>query len=255
MLRNMLKGRNAYKIAAFFTLLLVAVLFSAISLVAAGAAPTAKVAFVEGKATFAEGRAGEAKPLAVGTVLSAEHYVDTEADGKVEIKFGDGSVMRIAPNSKIKMKSLLAEGDGKKRDVGVKVEAGKIWATVSKAVGSDAKFEVETDNAVAGVRGTIFRVELADDQATVVKVYTGAVAVNNAPIYKKEGDTRENRRQVQGPTQVTKQQWEELIAQAMQEIRVSSAGQMGKPTAINADAEKNDEWVKWNKARDKAKGR
>ena len=56
----------------------------------------------------------------------------------------------------------------------------KAWAKVSKMVGSEARFEVKTENAVAGVRGTVFRVNVEEDAATVVKVYEGAVVVQQS---------------------------------------------------------------------------
>jgi hypothetical protein len=126
---------------------------------------------------------------------------------------------------------------------------------------------METSNAVAGVRGTTFRIDAKRDKSTVVRVYTGAVAVSNAPIYAKPGKVKKTgkfqmpkqgvkpggpgRVEVAGPHEVTKKEWEEFVAKAMQEVRVAADGKIGEPVAFDAQADAADEWVSWNKSRDK----
>ena len=210
----------------------------------------ASISFVSGDTQVKAGRGGEWKPLKQGQNLVAEDVVKTGAGAKVEIKLTDGSVIRVAPNSEIRMKSLI--GGKQKREMNFKLQAGKVWANVSKALGTDEKFEVETKNAVAGVRGTIFRVDSFDDESTLVRVYTGAVAVSNAPIYQKQGSDKGERVQVQGPQPVSRKQWEEMIAKTMQQVRVAANGKMESPEAFADNA--NDEWVAWNTERDKAAG-
>ena len=62
--------------------------------------------------------------------------------------------------------------------------------------------------------------------ATTVKVYDGKVLVSNRPIYAIEGHTKETRRQVPGPQEVSREQWETLVAGAMQMVRVAADGAM-----------------------------
>ena len=59
------------------------------------------------------------------------------------------------------------------------------------------------------------------------------------------------RREVAGPQEVTKKEWEEFVAKAMQEVRVAANGQIAAPVAFDAQADAADEWVAWNKSRDK----
>ncbi|RJO68637.1 MAG: hypothetical protein C4523_07055 [Myxococcales bacterium] len=229
---------------AFFIILLAAL---GGALFAETAPPKATVSLLEGQAQARQGATGDWKPVAQGDAFSAEWVVRTEKGSRLELKLPDGSVLRVAPDSRIQLKSLLATGEKDKPGMSFKVEAGKIWANVSKALGSDRKFEVATDSAVAGVRGTVFRVDVLEDAATIVRVYAGAVAVTNAPIFERKPEPKGDRVQVPGPREVTKKEFEELVAKAMQEVRVSADGKLTMSAFTAGD---QDDWVRWNQTRD-----
>ncbi len=236
---------------------LTAVLLLLLSTGIAAETSSATLSLIEGKVLIKENRNAEWKDATLGAELGAEYHLKTEKGARAEIKLPDGSIIRIAPESQIRMKSLIFPAGSKKdeRDFNMKLEAGKIWANVSKALGGEAKFKVETGNATAGVRGTVFQVGAvgtAADIATVVKVYSGAVAVvGNAPQYQRKGDEKTDRVQVPGPQQVTKEKWEELVAQAMQQVKVAADGSMSLAGFAMED-ETKDEWTAWNLEKDKA---
>ncbi|MEO0815145.1 MAG: FecR family protein [Myxococcota bacterium] len=131
---------------------------------------------------------------------------------------------------------------------------GRVWASVTSLFGDDSSFEVETENAVAGVRGTKFSANTSEGGDTLVKVYEGKVLVSNEPIYKVKGATKENRVEVPGPQEIKKDEWESLVAGAMQMVRVQSGGDMGETEAFNMGSEEDAEWEAWNAERDKATG-
>lgn len=221
-----------------------------------------KATFVKGAVETGKSETGKFKRLKRSKRVKPGRYVKTGEDGRAELTFADGSVMRIGPNS---MLHVAESGFNKKtKDVTVSAQliGGKAWAKVSKLAGADAKFELKSENAVAGVRGTVFRVNIDKDDATVVKVYDGAVAVSNAPHFeKKEKEStpdapaspiKATRKQIATPyTQISKDEWEQVVA-TMMEVRVGSDGKMAKASAFTpADDEAQDPtWVSWNLACD-----
>jgi len=121
---------------------------------------------------------------------------------------------------------------------------------VAKAVGGESRFEVQTENAVAGVRGTTFRVDAARDKSVVVRVYSGTVAVAGGGLPRPEHRPGEPRHQVPGPQEVTREQWEKIVT-TMMEVRVSAAGQPEEPRAFALA--RDDAWETWNRERDEGK--
>ena len=120
------------------------------------------------------------------------------------------------------------------------------------ARGGEQRFEVKTENAVAGVRGTTFRVDAATDKSVVVKVYGGTVAVASGPIPRPEHKGtggKPERKQIAGPQQVSREQWEKIVTNMM-EVRVSSDGVPSEPEKFALANSGEDEWEEWNRSRD-----
>src|SRR5262249_51456057 len=131
-----------------------------------------------------------------------------------------------------------------RESVSVGLSLGRLWAKVAKAAGGEQNFEVATKNGVAGVRGTSFAVLAAADASAIVKVYAGTVGVRKA------SGPAGPRRQISGPKQVDKRQWEEITASAMKQVKISSAGELS-PAEDFEDGGSDLEWAQWNKDRDK----
>jgi len=223
-----------------------------------------------GKVTYIKGvvqayRSGNWTPLKKGSKVYKGDTVRTRAKSRVEIVLSDDSVIRLNYNSKAKISQAMFKGQ--KKDFSAKLMRGGAYAWVSKLTGSGSEFNVKTSNAVAGVRGTTFRIDAKKDKSTVVRVYTGAVAVSNAPLYAKPGKGQKTsgkfqmprkgvkpggpgRVEVAGPHEVSKKEWEEFVAKAMQEVRVAANGEISEPVAFDAQKDAASEWVAWNKSRD-----
>ena len=125
---------------------------------------------------------------------------------------------------------------------------GNLWAKVTSVIQGEQKFQVETENAVAGVRGTTFRVDARTDKSVLVRVFAGSVAVaKNVPIYA-TGKPGEQRREVQGPEEVSREKWEKVVTRQMQ-ILIAADGTPGDPEPITGE---DDAFAKWNQQRDAA---
>jgi len=232
----------------------------------AGKTPVAgKVTFLKGKAQRGPGPEGPWKRLKKNKKVNVGEYIKTEDDSRLELRFVDDSVVRVAANSLFHVADASVDVKRKDRKVSAALVAGKAWAKVSTVVGSENKFEVKTENAVAGVRGTTFRIESLEDKATLIKVYAGAVAVSNAPYFAKEkaaatADTGpidfKNRKPVAAPfKEVSKKEWEQLCGEWMA-VKVAADGTMAPAFkfAKAEDLEAEPDWIGWNIERDQALG-
>jgi hypothetical protein len=212
---------------------------------------SAQVSFLEGSATDTASGSSDKKALAVGSSVFENDTVETGAGTKIELKMKEGSVVRLGPSSSLLLKKAYFGSNGEK-SFSAKLLFGRVWSKVSGLVGGDSKFEVETDNAVAGVRGTTFRVDARKDKSVLVRVYAGAVAMNGAGLTQKEHSTT-GRHQISGPKQVDKHQWEEMVG-AMMQMKVSADGTPSKPEPFASAAEANNpqdaDWAAWNAALD-----
>lgn len=217
---------------------------------AAAPQPAGSVTFLAGEAT--RSAAGKAEKLAVGSAVYAGDVLETQRRTRLEVKLGDQSVLRLGPISRALVQQATFGKTAEDRKVSARLVVGKVWANVAKTVGGEARFEVQTENAVAGVRGTTFRVDAAKDKSVVVKVYSGTVAVAGGKIPRPEHGAAEGkgeRRQVPGPQEVSREQWEKIVTDMM-EVHVSSAGTCTEPETFALAKQGGDEWEEWNRSRD-----
>jgi len=239
-----------------------AFLLPASTATAGGTTGKPKVTFVKGDvSSSADGKTWT--NIRRGSEVAAPSMVKTGDNSRAELTFPDGSVVRVGPGSQLKVDGTDFNGKTKEVNVEATVVAGEAWAKVAKLVDDKAKFQVKTANAVAGVRGTVFRVNVDRDEATVVKVYNGAVAVA-APLIASDSVAAnngspidQNHKQIKPPFQeVSKADFEKLIGEMMQ-VRIAK-GQTVKdvePTAFthDDDSKGEPEWVRWNTEMDNNK--
>lgn len=183
--------------------------------------------------------------------------VSTGADGRLEMVLPDRSVVRFAQKTKFKLVQADIGARGS-RAVGISLTLGKIWTNVRKSlVGGGDKFEISCQNAVAGVRGTIYRMDVETDQSAVVKVYDGEVSVAGVSrTQQPQPPTTLGPPQpvagpsvIEGPKPVSMEQWV-YIVRSMQQVQITSDGRALKPRDFTEE-EDMDDWVKWNKQKDK----
>ncbi|TGK05588.1 lipoprotein LipL45 [Leptospira langatensis] len=137
--------------------------------------PSAIVVFSVGEARIQHADLTEDK-ASLGTALKEGDKIQTKANAKVDIQFGDGSAVRIAENSSLEFATLALNTQGN-TDTRLSLVSGKVFAKVNKAT-KDDQFSVITPTAIAGVRGTSFVVDRTKSDRSVVKVLEGSVAVS-----------------------------------------------------------------------------
>lgn len=209
------------------------------------------VSLLEGKASVVRENEKIAHPLQKGADVSEGDTVTTEKSSRLELSLKDGSKLRLGPSTKVTLTETHFRNEA--RNVTVSMWVGRLWAKVAKAVGASDTFEVGTRNAVAGVRGTSFAVAASEDLSAIVRVYAGTVGVRKDSG---EGFAKppHSKRQVPGPSQVDKKQWEEIILGQMKQVKITSIGDIS-PAEDFEDTGEELKWALWNQGRDKDLGR
>jgi hypothetical protein len=100
---------------------------------------------------------GDGTKLAVGERLAPETSIRTGDDGFVTLRAPDGSLIALQPKSDARLASIGRYVNTDIFSTVVRMVSGRVEAVVEKLRGP-SRFEVQTDLAVAGVRGTRFRV-------------------------------------------------------------------------------------------------
>jgi len=217
---------------------------------------TAEVTLLEGKAELIKKGMIKAQPLMLGDYIAHGDRISTTKGSRVELKLPDNSLIRFDEVTTFEIVSVEFDKKTKQRNINVNMVLGKTWANVSKIFGQRGRFAVSTKTAVAGVRGTIYRVNVEKDNSVLVKVYWGEVGVSSAPRKEAaEGPVPIMKptkvlgpHPVAGPHPVSMEEWT-YIVKSMQQIIVRPDGTATKPMPFLASEDLND-WVRWNQERD-----
>ncbi len=110
-----------------------------------------------------------------GDFMHTGDEISTGANGRAEIEMGDGSIVRVGPNSHF---TLDCSQDFEKQTTTLKEVLGEIWSDVIGAINSDNSHQIETFNATAGVRGTKFEI-ISSKNETTIKLYEGSISAKN----------------------------------------------------------------------------
>ena len=108
-----------------------------------------------------------------GDLLSSGDIVRTKSDSSADVAFVDGSLLKISPRSRVDMGVYF---DGQNKNLAnVKLARGRVEAIVPKGA-TGRTFEVQTPNAICGVRGTDWLQSYdVDSNTTGLAVIEGSV--------------------------------------------------------------------------------
>jgi len=214
---------------------------------------TAAVTALTGKAMVYHAVTKKRDTIKPGAVLAAGDQVTTGTGARLELKLPDGSYLRFDERTTFKLVAMAGSQEDQTRDIRVSMVVGKTWARVAKLFGKKrGGFNIATQTAVAGVRGTTFRMNVNEDNSAVLKVYGGEVEVRKKdakddaaqaapPIFTKPVP-------IKGPHPISMEEWV-YIVKSLQQININPDGTATKPFRFDIKADLN-EWVKWNQMRD-----
>jgi hypothetical protein len=173
------------------------------------------VSIVEGTATVQAAGVASEQPLAKGAALQRGDVVRTGPDARVQISMSSGSTLRVGPSSTLEIR------DAEPVHFSARLSLGSLWARVHKLLQGDS-FEVETENAVAAVRGTEYLVDAAPAGGQDrVRVYEGTVECRG------RGGA-----------------WTERVENGS-EIHFRTGGEHDQPRAFDPSSDRNHPLMKW----------
>lgn len=229
---------------------------------------TPETAGKRGLFTFVE---GDAKKQRIGDIDWESAEINTEvATGervrtmlrtRAEIELAKLELIRLAPKTTVDIVKLYEETQEKKTETELKLEEGDLWASIG-SLDESSDLTVGTTIANASVRGTVFRVNVQEDETTELRVYKGQLDVSNVPDtagveQKEEKKTKslaprqvQGPKQVEGPKEVTLAQWT-VIVREMQKLIITPDKKVKYHGEFQStDSDEQTDWVKWNQERD-----
>lgn len=129
--------------------------------------------------------------LEQGMMIKPGARVTTGPCGRVLLSFADGSTATVGPNSDLVIGprslqsyttagTIVEPGGGKLLRLAppqIRLIIGRIWLEITRRIDSGPSFEIETPSSTVSVRGTVFAVEVDEEETTYVYVESGQVEV------------------------------------------------------------------------------
>jgi hypothetical protein len=136
--------------------------------------PSATVVYQVGQVSIMDG--GYLKPVSVGSTITQKQLIVTGPDGFAKCQvLSDGSTFEVYPNSKVVFRETSADWKHL-----LNVFIGRVKVFIQHAPGVANPNNVTSPTAVISVRGTVFDVQVQDDDGTTfVAVDEGEVGVRN----------------------------------------------------------------------------
>jgi hypothetical protein len=228
-----------------------ALLFSMAALAEVGT-----VALIDGVATRTP-KGGQAVVLAKDAAIERGDTIEVKS-GSLKLVLSDESVIMLAPGSRLEITEAEFEGYERKGFKAL-LQSGSLWTKVKKALGGGG-YEVSTERAVAGVRGTIFRIDAEKmvtaakppkaRKASIVRIIEGTVNIRPSAMVAKSSTaagtsrTKGPRVQVGGPTEVTSDEWEKKFVDLQQNQQIAVGVDLWDVAQFE-EAAKRDAFAKW----------
>lgn len=122
---------------------------------------------------------GPLRPVKVGEQLGKGDEMVTGVDADAQLKFADGTIMKVSEMTELLIADLLTKGS--RMAVTVALTLGEVSAKVNPKHAFQTDFKVTTPSGTAGVRGTVFSVFYDPSSRTIIETTReGSVEVDPA---------------------------------------------------------------------------
>jgi ferric-dicitrate binding protein FerR (iron transport regulator) len=116
----------------------------------------------------------ETQIVSGGTVaVSTGDAIGVPLDGSATLRLNDGSTVDLDGGTIVEVSELVTTDEDYR--VRLNMMAGRTVSRVRRVLGAGDAFEIGTPSSTASVRGTVFTVEVIDDETTYVAVSEGTV--------------------------------------------------------------------------------
>jgi hypothetical protein len=139
--------------------------------------PVATVLDFNGQVSIKDSHGGMEHPVSLSLVVHQTEVIITGVDGWARFQYSDGSTFEIFPKSTVVFQEHPADFE---HLLNVWIGHVKVW--IQHAPGVPNYKNVQTPTAVISVRGTVFSVDVQDEDTTVVSVEEGLVDVRNITV-------------------------------------------------------------------------
>ena len=134
---------------------------------------------------------GQKVKAGLGTVVDQGDEILTAKTGKATILFQNGNVLKVGPSSNITITKLAYNEEDEMAESAYDLAMGTVMSIVGSVFGNDdSNFEINTPSAVAGVRGTIFILDVKRDPRTGMPVTTAVGLEGEVTLKGKKGGAR-----------------------------------------------------------------
>lgn len=198
---------------------------------------------LDGTAVFRHSPQTEWIRLSVGQILLPSDEIQTKVNSRITLAFQDGALVRMAPESHIKINE---DTQPALQEFNLKLVLGRAWASVKKNISVKTKLILETAQARIRITGTAYSVA-ATDKATDLLVFHGNVDVSST---QPTGPNSEAHSEILGPQEilpppeVSLEQWHVIVG-AFQKVSVENHAVLPTPQSFSLNAVR-DEWIDWN---------
>ena len=182
--------------------------------------PLARLAVLDPSVAVQARSAGSFGAASSGHALVVGDTVRTDALGRAQIDYAEGSLTRLDRNTTFVVERLTKAE--RPDPLAVRVDLGRTWNEVAELTTSGERFQVSTSNAVATVRGTVFTVDRLADGVSVFAVAEGLVEVVTSTGAR-------------------------ILLRAGERVTVLADGTLGPVQQVSfEDLRRVDEWIRFN---------